>query len=386
MDAATPTRIPYPVPSRSADNETPISRQSGALAPRASLVGRMRDAARRNDVPAEQEAAIALARMCFGRSIHVADAASLLLRALALTQDTDDRPLRMETAAHLAALGRHDEAAELLRSKEMSHDAERLDLGLAAGDAAARNGDAAGAAVIYRELAVADLRDPRPLQRFGSLASWSVAPVSPERASDAWLGAAARSSDGPAALLDIARAFESSPNHSRAADAFALDLTRQDRHEAADEVLRAYGRASGTPLETARRRIKQAQAGGAMAAAFGAAMDAASFEPASDEATQALSSMLDTAHLEPPSAQDALRTRAVTEELVAAVTKIPVENRLNALLRLSEKLRGCRAGWSSASRVKPATRPGIRCAPWPWRGKPASTHRWRLDPARPSWN
>ena len=340
MAAATHAFLPYPLPRANACEDEPLSRQTGAIPPRASLVARMRNAAQRDDASAESDAAVALARLCLTRGVHVADAVSLLLRALELAGDTDHREVRMEAAFQLAALGRHDEAAELLRAGTPTHDGDRLELGLAAGDAAVRAGDAAGAAVIYRELAVASLRDPRPLERLASIAAWSQTPVTAERASEAWLEAASRIVEGDAAFLDIARAFEIAPNHERAAFEFAAALARQERHEAADEVLREFAQASGTSLATAIHRIEQARARGSAAAAFGATLDAAAHGMSAEEATASLASLIDDSHLGLANDTPPAGARGLAAALVDATRMSAAPSRGDALCRLSEKLRG----------------------------------------------
>jgi hypothetical protein len=340
MPPRAPHDLPLPFPKIAWQSTTPLPKQSGAAPPRAAMVARMRAASQNGDIDSERDASTLLARLCLTRGVHVADAVAILLRSLELAGNADDRPLRLETAAHLAALGRHDEAAELLRTGTPRNEREAMESGLAAGDAAARTGDAGGAAVIYRELAVASLRDARPLERLATIAAWSSAPISEERASDAWLEAASRHGDGDAAHLNLARAFEIAPHNPRAAEAFAAATAMEGRHEAADEILREHGQTSGLVLETARRRLELARASGASMAALGAALDAAIHGMPAAEALATIAALLKDTASSLVRATTGEVFRAIATALLEAMHTSPSSARAEGLLRVADTLRG----------------------------------------------
>jgi hypothetical protein len=341
MRSSEAPALPFPLPKAAPSTARPVPRQEGARPPRGTLVAALRQAATRGDTAAEHDAARMLSHLCLTRGVHVGDAVSVMLRALELTGDDEtQRAVRREAAAHLAALGRHDEASDLLRAGLTDDPNGDFEAGLAAADAAARSGDASGAAVIYRELALGALDDVRPLERLATIAAWSAGSLTPDRASDVWLEAAARTTALDGKLLCVARAFESCPGNRRATDAFVENLTRQHRHEAADEVLREHGHASASTAAVAEERFHRARANRSWAAALGAALDMVAHGGPRLELVESLRHLARDAGLAPSSdVADADIDRVVRELLdAAAIEESGV--RAEALVRASESLRG----------------------------------------------
>lgn len=329
-------RIPLRGPLGADTPRVTTPRRVGTMAPRGQLVATMRDAARRGDDATEREACLSLARLCLERGVHLAETAELLARALSLWPNAEDREPRSELARHLARLGRHEEAAEVLRGAVVDDDHAALEVGLAAADLTARGGDASGAAVIYRELALSPLADPRPLERLAMIAAWSPSTVSEERASEAWLEAATRTRDEDARHLAHLRAFEIAPGHHRAAATLADDYASRGRHECADDVLRQHGRASGEAQTMARERLMRARHVGLQAVAFGAALDLASFADSREEATAILSQELaDSKASNEQGPPASAKVRRLTEAIASEVAG----ERAESLLAASDDLR-----------------------------------------------
>ncbi|MBM4359258.1 MAG: hypothetical protein FJ096_14245, partial [Deltaproteobacteria bacterium] len=281
-----------------------------------------------------------LAHLCLSRGVHVGDAVSVLLRSLELMDPDEARAGRREVAAHLAALGRHDEASDLLREGGAEATDDDFEAGLAAADAAARNGDASGAAVIYRELALERLDDARALERLATIAAWSSASIGSERASDIWLEVSGRTRTPDAEHLAIARAFECAPGSRRATDALVERLARQHRHEAVDEILREHGSAAGTALEIAEERFLRARTARAWAAVVSAALDRVVHGGPRLDILETLSRLgpeVGFAHPTEPTEQATLGAiRAVLDALPIA----EAQARADALLRVADSLRG----------------------------------------------
>jgi hypothetical protein len=353
-------------------DQAPLPRAEGAPPPRATVVASLRAASLQADAASEREHAAELGRLCVARGVHVGEAVTLLVRALTLDEQ-DDPAMRAEVAQGLCALGRHLEAGELLQGGGAVDGTEALELGLAAGDAFARAGDAAAAQLLYRELSVTALDDPRALERFAAVVFWGQEQSTAERAADAWIEAAARHQGSDEGLCDIARAFEIAPGYLRATEAYAAQLESQGRFDAADEVWREHGAISGRALAIATRRFEHARQRGAYAAALAAALDGAI---AGSGQGDALSSLFEDPAVIVELDAYADEGRPLGQALAAAARTKSAMGRAEALAKVAARLHGAARGIvlvvageacaaaGNRTRARKAARQACLTAPW----------------------
>lgn len=333
-------------------SQRPLVRRTGRRADYALLRARIDAAHAANDLPAEREACLLLARRLAAKGRDLGEATQLAARALAIQWDAETQ---REVSSWLESLGDHALAASSLRrvAELVTDPRKAVSLRIKIGVLRARAGDASGAAEAFREASQLEQSDSLALELLGTLAAWAPSEVSPRTASEAYAIAAERralAGQKDAELEDLLRGFEADATCPIVSFALADALGAAGRHGAADEVLRIHQSASKRPAGR-DDRVRRALAAGEAHLALGAAVDAGDDGNVSGEETDAFDDLLQRLSLfEPIAARLEARACMVSGPARARV--------LMALSRvtggpLASPLRSARA-WAAALLAEPS--------------------------------
>lgn len=305
--------------------EAPVARRTGPRAELAALAARLEASA--GDDAEERAAAEALGRALAARGTELDVATRLARRALLLGEEP---ALREELAGWFASLGEPALAAASLRPlAEGKSGPEVAALLSRVGILLARAGEGRAASDALLEAAEHDPNDAVVCEIRASIAAWSSGAVTHEQAAEAYLMAAERreaQGDRAGAFENSMRAFESSPDHSVAAERLVEALVARGRYGAADEARREHATALGAAGRAVHvRRMRQAVRDGDLPRALGAAFDARLDAEVDLRSVLAAIDPLDGAEDGAPLGIDSLLERTNLHELLAVRVELASE-------------------------------------------------------------